>query len=91
MGAACILATFEVDTSGLLPGNAIRFDLYTIEVTRTYSDGSKDYDVKYYAPLGYDAQSLDPPGTQVPDASIMFLLGPGLVGLGLLGRRKFVK
>ena len=27
----------------------------------------------------------------VPDASIMFLLGPGLVGLGLLGRRKLVK
>jgi hypothetical protein len=27
----------------------------------------------------------------VPDASIMFLLGPGLVGLGLFGRRRFFK
>jgi hypothetical protein len=28
-------------------------------------------------------------GTSVPDASIMLLLGPSLIGLGVLGRRKF--
>ena len=27
-------------------------------------------------------------GTSVPDASIMFLLGPALIGLGILGKRK---
>jgi hypothetical protein len=86
-GSGMYYATFDVDTSDLKPGNAIHFDLYTLYE----NTGLSDLDVQYYAPFSYDAQSLDPPATQVPDASIMFLLGPGLVGLGLLGRRKFVK
>jgi hypothetical protein len=79
-------ATFEVDTSRLLPGNAIHFDLYTLV------NSGGDLDIGNYAPFAYDAESLDPPATgSVPDASIMFLLGPALVGLGLLGRRRFKK
>jgi hypothetical protein len=86
-GTGMYYATFDVDTSGLSDGNAIHFDLYTLYNV----PGTNDLDVKYFAPFDYDAQSLDPPATQVPDASIMFLLGPGLVGLGLLGRRKLVR
>jgi hypothetical protein len=80
-------ATFEVDTSSLSPGKAIHFDLYTL----FEGTGSADLDVEYCALFNHDAQSLTVSAASVPDASIMFLLGPGLVGLGVLGRRKFVK
>lgn len=85
-GTGMYYATFEVDTSRLKPGNAIHFDLYTLYE----GTGSNDLEVQYFAAFDHDAQSLDPPPS-VPEPSIMFLLGPGLVGLGLLGRRKFVK
>jgi hypothetical protein len=83
-GMGMYYATFDVNTSGLLPGNAIRFDLYTVVAST-----SDDLDVKYFALNG--AQSLDPPAPSVPEPSIVLLLGPALVGLGLLGRKKFVK
>jgi hypothetical protein len=92
-GSGMYYATFDVNTSGLLPGNAIHFDLYTVVATTNRSGVTTDLDVQYFA-LN-DAESLDPPPPvpcpSVPDASIMFLLGPSLVGLGLLGRRKLVK
>lgn len=35
-----------------------------------------------------EVTDLNTAGLSVPDASIMFLLGPALIGLGILGRRK---
>jgi hypothetical protein len=54
-----------------------------------YTDPN-DCDTNYSAIFVRD-NAQDQSGESVPDASIMFLLGPGLVGLGLFGRRKLFK
>ena len=82
-GSGMYWASFQVDTSQLLPGNAIHFDIYTLYIDPVYGQS-----VDYYAPFSYDAQSLDPPNG-VPEPSTIMLFGSGLMGLGLWGRRKF--
>jgi hypothetical protein len=85
-GSGMYYASLTVDTSTLPAGDAVHFDLYTVRCT---GSGCSDLDVypNWFAPIGHDAQSLDP--QHVPEPSTIMLLGTGLMGLGLWGRRKF--
>ena len=78
---------FSVDTTGLLPGYAIHFDLYN-EKLHTLCSGITDIDIDKFAPFSHDAQG---PTHPVPEPGTMLLLGTGLVGLAGWGRKKFRK
>ena len=73
-------ASFTVDTSGLDPEYLIHFDLYN-----TYLASCRDVDIckSCFAPFSHDAES-----GKVPEPATLLLLGIGLVGLTLWGRRK---
>jgi hypothetical protein len=66
---------FDVDTSGLVGNYDIHFDLYH------YDDLGN---VNLFAPFSHDAQT-------VPEPATMLLLGFGLVGLTVFGRKRFLK
>ncbi len=66
------------DASGLLAGFDLHFDLYGYDPT------AKKVEVK--APFSHDAGTAEI--TKIPEPSIIALLGMGLFGLGLLGRRR---
>ena len=68
---------FDIDTSGLMAGYAVHFDLYSI-------DGSGNYLDK--APFSHDAQTGN--NHKVPEPGSLVLLGFGLVGISLFGRKK---
>ena len=78
-GNGMYYVAFNVDTSLLEPGYIIHFDLYN---TKIKCDG--DIDVTQFAPFSHDAQS----NHDVPEPSTWLLLGSGLVGLGILGRKR---
>ena len=70
-----LYAAFKVDTSNVAVGYAIHFDLYD------YGSG-----VENFAPFSHDAQSFP-----IPEPATMLLLGCGLLGLGVVGKKKFLK
>ena len=70
---------FNVDTSLLTPGYGIHFDLYS-EKTK-----AGDIDVNQFAPFSHDAQSG---GAPVPEPSTILLLGAGLLGFAIYGKRR---
>jgi len=71
---------FSVDTSQLNPNYVVHFDLYNTKLIQR----TGDIDVSQFAPFSHDAQSV-----QVPEPSTLLLLGSGLMGAWLFGRRKF--
>ena len=72
---------FHVDTSGLLAGYEIHFDLYN---TVLKCGGDTDISRFGFAPFSHDAESN---GHKVPEPSSLLLLGAGLVGLGFFRRQ----
>lgn len=77
---------FNVDTSSLAAGYAIHFDLYD---TQSGNPVSTDIDIKEFAPFSHDAQSGGCNNcAPAPEPSALLLLGSGLLGLGLIGRKK---
>jgi len=79
-GTGMYVRSFNVNTSGLMDGYAIHFDLYNTKVKR-----SGDIDVTQFAPFSHDAQSGS---SRVPEPGTLVLLGAGLLGIGLLRRAK---
>jgi hypothetical protein len=77
-GTGMYFASFVVDTSNLGGGYAIHFDLYNTTIL------NGDVDVTKFAPFSHDAQSVP-----VPEPSTLLLLGSGLMGAWLFGRKKF--
>jgi len=80
--------TISVDTSPLLAGYSLHFDLYNI---KTNSDGQIEIDE--VAPFSHDAQSLtqttNPPPPQVPDnGATWMLMGVALCGLALMPKMR---
>ena len=71
-----LYAAFAVDTSGLDPAYTIHFDFYD----------KTSPEVGNFAPFSHDAQSFP-----IPEPATMLLLGCGLLGLGVVGKKKFLK
>lgn len=74
-----------VDTSALLAGYSVHFDLYDEAVQKH----TGDYTVDDFAPFSHDAQSGTNTENRVPDSgSTYLLLGVGLVGIILSTRAR---
>ena len=76
-GNGMYYVTFNVDTANLVAGYEIHFDLYNTKLK-----SGVDIDVTQFAPFSHDAE-----GRKVTEPSTLLLLGSGLLGLGLLGRK----
>ena len=74
-------AAFTINTELLDPDYVIHFDLYNKKL-RDCTVGA-DCDITQFAPFSHDAES-----GKVPEPATLLLLGMGLVGLSLFGRRK---
>ena len=79
-GSGMYYMTFYIDTSGLNSNYVVHFDLYNTKLIQR----TGDIDITQFAPFSHDAQSV-----QVPEPSTLLLLGSGLMGAWLFGRRKF--
>ena len=74
-------AAFDIDTSGLDSDYTIHFDLYNTKVQKKLTGLS----INDFAPFSHDAESGH--NYPMPEPSSMLLLGSGLLGLGLFGRK----
>ena len=83
-GTGLYWMAFNVDTSLLAPGYGIHFDLYSEKLGKNYLG---DLDVNQFAPFSHDAQS----GPPVPEPGTIVLLGAGLIGLAIFGKRRMNK
>jgi len=77
-GDGTYYAAFDVDTSLLDSDVIIHFDLYS----KVWNGNKGVLEIDKFAPFSHDAQS-------VPEPATMLLLGSGLLGMGVFGRKKF--
>lgn len=80
-GTGAFYIPFAVDTTGLLAGLNLHFDLYD-EVVKN-KRGVSDTDVDHFAPFSHDAECCS---TSVPEPGTLLLLGSGFVGWGVWRR-----
>jgi len=78
-GNGMYYVAFSVNTFGLNNDYVVHFDLYNTKIKC-----SGDIDVTQFAPFSHDAQSV-----QVPEPSTLLLMGAGLIGIGVFGRKRF--
>ncbi len=80
------MAQFEIDTSGLLEGFELHFDLYNTHVKNSKNCTSVDdcdFDIDDFAPFSHDAGTVS-----VPEPHNLALLGMGLLILGSVSLKR---
>lgn len=75
-GTGMYIKTFDIDTSGLLEGFELHFDLYNTKV----KNNSSDLDIDDFAPFSHDAAT-------VPEPHTITLLVLGMLMLGVVNIR----
>lgn len=84
-GSGMYYNRFDINTSNLVSGYTIHFDLYNTKLClngKGPCSGTGDVDVSQFAPFSHDAQSMLTPPPAIPEPETYAML---LAGLGLLG------
>jgi len=84
-GVKMYYVAVEIDTSAIRGAYSIHFDLYNTTLKTSGKSAGDEYVANgSFAPFSHDAES------RVPEPGTLYLLGSGLIGLGLLRRGKNV-